>query len=111
MAKDLWRMPKVNMGDTVLFSTDIHGFGNPVIGFVTQAGESTLRILTFTPTGWVDRISVHHKDDPDLGGDNGWAELGCWAISSQTEAIYKAAALASATSPNPVKERMSVGSK
>jgi len=102
MAK--WQMPRPNMGDMVFFSTDVHNFSNPCLGFVVQnPGDSTVRILTFTPTGWVDRPSVHHKDDPDLKTDNAWEELGCWAFAPITEAIYQAAAASRA------KERLTSG--
>lgn len=88
-----WTMPRPAMGDLVLFSTDIFNFSNPTVGWVIQEpGDSTVRILTFTTTGWVDRPSVHHKDDPDIRRDNGWAELGCWDFAPITQAIYKAAA-------------------
>jgi hypothetical protein len=94
---DNWRMPRPAMGDIVMFSTDIHTFSNPTVGFVIQEpGDSTVRVLTFTPTGWVDRPSVHHKDDPNLHGDHGWADLGCWDFAPITQAIYKAASFANA---------------
>ena len=104
---DRWKMPRPAIGDTVLFSTDLHHFSNPSVGFVVaEPGDSTLRILTFTPTGWVERHSVHHKDDPDIFGDHGWADLGVWDFAPLTLAIYKAAATAA------VKERLnSVSSK
>jgi len=100
-----WTMPIPNMGDMVFFSTDVHNFSNPSIGFVMQTpGDSTVRILCFTPTGWVDRPSVHHKDDPSLAGSPGWAELGCWDFAPITKAIYAAASNGSA------KERSNSGS-
>ena len=103
---DYWQMPRPNMGDIVLFSTDIHTFSSPTIAFVIKdPGDSTVHLLSFTHSGWVDRPSVHHKDDPRIHGDNGWAELGVWDFAPMTQAIYKAAAAATA------KERMSVGSK
>lgn len=91
-----WTMPRPNMGDIVLFSTDIHSFSSPTLGFVIQEpGDSTVRILTFTPHGWVDRPSVHHADDPTIHGDHGWDDLGVWKFAPLTEAIYKAASSAS----------------
>lgn len=100
-----WTMPMPNMGDMVFFSTDVHNFSNPTLGFVIQQpGDSTVRILTFTPTGWVDRPSVHHKDDPAIPEHPNWADLGCWDFAPITRAIYKAAAKSS--SP---KERLNSG--
>jgi hypothetical protein len=103
---DNWQMPRPSIGDIVLFSTDIHNFSNPVLGFVIQEpGDSTVRVLTFTPHGWVDRPSTHHKDDPQIHGDHAWDDLGVWQFAPITEAVYKGAALAS-------KEKLAnVGSK
>lgn len=101
---DQYDMPRPRMGDVVLFSTDIHGFSSPMIAFVTkEPGDSTVHLLSFTSSGWVDRPSVHHKDDPRIHGDNGWGELGVWDFAPMTTAIYKAAA--------GMKERSLVGVK
>lgn len=88
-------MPRPQVGDVVLFSPDMHSFANPCIAFVIQEpGDSTVNLLTFTRTGWVERPSVHHRSDPNLSGDNGWADLGVWDFAPMTRAIYKAAAQA-----------------
>jgi hypothetical protein len=80
-----WLMPQPRPGDTVLFSTDYLHFSNPTIGWVIrEPGDSTISILTFTETGFVQRHSVHHKDDPALLGDHGWHELGCWDFAPMT---------------------------
>lgn len=90
----LWRMPRVNLGDVVLFSNDMHNFSNPCIGWVIKPpGDSTLQILTFTPTqGWVERPSVHHRDDPGIQQDNAWEPLGVWDYTESAKAAMKAAA-------------------
>jgi hypothetical protein len=106
MASETWTMPTPAIGDIVLFSTDIHTFSNPTIGFVIQhPGDSTVRILTFTPHGWVDRPSVHHKDDPAIHGDHGWADLGVWDFAPITTAVYKAAAAAAKEKVNSVASK------
>jgi G:T-mismatch repair DNA endonuclease (very short patch repair protein) len=91
-----WQMPRPNMGDVVLFSTDHVTFSNPCIGWVIkEPGDSTLQILTFTPTnGWVERVSVHHRDDPAWKEDNGWQGLGVWDFTDSAKAAMKAAARA-----------------
>jgi len=82
-----WRMPKPNLGDVVLFSLDQHTFSSPCIGWVIkEPGDSTIQILTFTPTaGWVERPSVHHRDDPGIKLDNGWDQLGVWDFTETTK--------------------------
>lgn len=80
-------MPRPMLGDTVLFSTDMRNFSNPAVGWVTAVGQTTITILTFTPGGFVQRTSVHHRNDPDLEGDHGWQDLGCWDFASCTKAI------------------------
>jgi hypothetical protein len=82
-------MPRPNVGDAVLFSTDMKTFSNPAIGWVTGVGQLTINILTFTPGGFVSRNSVHHKDDPDLQGDHGWGDLGCWEFAPSTKALHE----------------------
>jgi hypothetical protein len=82
-------MPQPDLGDTVLFSTDMRTFSNPTVGWVVSVGDTTISILTFTPGGFVQRDSVHHKDDPDLLGDHGWGDLGCWQFSKATAAIHE----------------------
>ena len=86
-----WLMPKPNMGDVVLFSTDRVTFSNPCIGWVIKPpGDSTLQILTFTPTnGWIERPSVHHFNDPALSSENGWESLGVWDFTDTTKAALK----------------------
>ena len=92
-----WEMPKPNMGDVVLFSTDRHAFSNPCIGWVIKPpGNSTIQILTFTPNnGWVERPSVHHCSDPALKEDNGWESLGVWDFTDSAKAAMKPASRAS----------------
>lgn len=86
---DQWQMPTPNVGDLVLFSTDYRNFSDPTVGFVaSEPGDSTISILTFTPTGYVVvRNSVHHRDDPALHGDHGWQDLGVWEFTPSTKAI------------------------
>ena len=88
-----WKMPKVSIGDCVLYSNDIHNFSDPTIGWVMRTPkESTVTVLAFTPAGFVEKSSVHHKDDPTLHSDHGWENLGVWDYTPQTKAIYEATA-------------------
>lgn len=88
MTATTWVMPKPRPGDIVLFSTDYVTFSNPAVGWVIQEpGDSTISILTFTPAGFVQRNSVHHKDDPAFKGDHGWSDLGCWDFAPISQDI------------------------
>lgn len=89
MSSTEWTMPKPNIGDIVLFSKDWRTFSDPVVGFVAKApGDSTISIVTFTPTGYsMVYDSCHHKDDPALKGDHGWQDLGVWDFAPSTVAI------------------------
>lgn len=82
-----WKMPAPELGDCVLFSTDMRGFSDPAVGWVTGVGDTTISILTFTPGGFVQRSSVHHKDDPTLLGEHGWHDLGCWQFAKGTATL------------------------
>lgn len=92
-----WTMPRPNVGDVVLYSNDMHNFSDPCVGWVVkEPGNSTLHILTFTPThGWIDRPSVHHRDDPGIKQDNGWEGLGVWDYTESAKAAMKSSSRAS----------------
>lgn len=101
-----WQMPVPRTGDMVLFSIDHQNFNDATIGFVyKRPGGSTIDLLAFTPTGWVDRRSVHHKDDPGWQGETFWQADGAWDFAPITLDIRKAVAAANA------KERMNVNAK
>ena len=87
--KTEWTMPIPNVGDIVLFSKDITGFTDPVIGFVAQEpGDTTISILTFSPTGYaLIHNSCHHRYDPALSGDHGWDDLGVWDFAPSTKVM------------------------
>lgn len=105
---EIWRMPKPNLGDVVLYSNDQHNFSNPCIGWVIkEPGDSTLQILTFNPTlGWIERPSVHHKDDPGMKEDNGWQALGCWDFTATAKAAMKPASRAASEVRASVREQV-----
>ena len=74
-----YQMPRPQPGDLILFSTDIHHFTNPCVGWVTdERGECTVNVLAFTASGFVQKSSVHHKDDPGIVENAEWARLGAW---------------------------------
>lgn len=99
-----WSMPMPELGDTVLFSSDMMTFASPSVGWVTEVGDTTISILTFTPNGFVQRNSVHHKDDPDLRGDHGWHDLGCWQFAHGTATLRELTAPAKSAGKNSGRE-------
>jgi len=84
-----WTMPKPSIGDTVLFSKDGKVFTDPIAGWVIkEPATSTISILTFTPSGYAMVYhGCHHRDDPALKADNGWADSGAWEFTPLTLAI------------------------
>lgn len=89
MTKKDWKMPVPSIGDIVLFSNDIVNFTDPCVGFVaSEPGDTTISILTFSPTGYaLVHNSCHHKDDPALSGDHGWSDLGVWDFAPATQTL------------------------
>jgi hypothetical protein len=92
-----WVMPKPSIGDIVVFSKDYQNFTDPTIGFVVaEPGDTTISILTFSPSGYaLVHTSCHHKDDPGLLKDNGWQDLGVWDFAKSTEAVRELMGLTS----------------
>ena len=84
-----WRMPRPQIGDVVLFSKDLAGFSSPTVGWVMQEpGDTTISIVTFTPSGYaMVHNSCHHKDDPALKQDHGWQDLGVWDFAPSTRVV------------------------
>lgn len=92
-----WTMPRPKIGDAVLYSNDPANFSDPVMGWVIrQPGDSAVHLLVFAPeTGFIEKNSVHHRDDPDLKENPGWWEYGAWAFTDAQEAINSAVSLKS----------------
>ena len=88
-ATKTWVMPKPNVGDIVVFSKDYKNFSDPTVGFVVgEPGSSTIKVLTFAPSGYATvNASCHHKDDPALLGDHGWQDLGVWDFAPSTKTV------------------------
>jgi len=72
-----WKMPDVNLGDTVLFRA--HEGAEASMAFVTKVGRETLELWALSPGyGGVEKTSVHHADDPRLQESVQWKEYGTW---------------------------------
>ena len=72
-----WKMPEVNVGDTVLYRA--HEGSVPQMAFVAKVGQDTLELWALSPGyGGVDKSSVRHKDDPRLETSVEWKKFGIW---------------------------------
>lgn len=78
---------KPSQGDVVLYSNDMQNFTNPCIAWVLkEPGDTTLELLTFTSgNAFMVRPSVHHKDNPDIADQPGWAGLGVWDFTESAK--------------------------
>lgn len=86
---DAWKMPPVSQGDCVLFSSDIHNFSNPTLAWVLkEPKDSTITVLAFTANGFIEKSSVHHKDDPSIREEHGWQDLGVWEYTKQCKCLH-----------------------
>lgn len=87
----MWQMPNVNVGDRVLFYDNPFSSDNAQLGFVLSSpGASTTSILVFTRSGFVEKLSVRHADDPfwkESETAQQWQIWGCWRIHPEVEAI------------------------
>ena len=88
---------KVNVGDVVLYSSKPKSFQNPTLAWVLKANDAkTLRLLVFSPAGFVEKSGVHHRSEFANSEDKAWAEYGAWDYAPMTKAIYRAASLMAA---------------
>jgi hypothetical protein len=72
-----YTMPEAKLGDLVRFYA--HEGADPVMAFVTQSASRTLTLWAVVPGyGGVEKVSVHHKDDPGLAEFPAWKETGLW---------------------------------
>ena len=75
-------------GDIVLYSNDVQSFSEPTLAWVvSDRGELAVNLLVFANGGFVQKTSVHHRSDPGLKSEPGWAELGAWDYAPMTQAI------------------------
>jgi hypothetical protein len=81
----------VELGDMVLFYDNPQNPTDPCVGWVSRRpGINTVYILTFSPdTGFVEKPSVRHADDPGLTENAAWRQWGCWRFHPSTEALKR----------------------
>jgi len=81
----------VELGDMVHFYDNPLDQREPVIGWVSRRpGVNTVYILIFSPdSGFVEKPSVRHGDDPGLVENTAWRQWGCWRFHPTTEALKR----------------------
>lgn len=68
-------MPKVSLGDIVLFY--VHEGATPVPAIVTTSASRTLTLWVLA-NGGVEKPSVHHLTDPGVQEFPDWKRYGYW---------------------------------
>ena len=83
--------PEVKPGDIVYWYRDPLNLRDPNVGIVVgPPGAMTITILLLgSQSGFVEKQSVRHKDDPGLRDNADWRLWGCWEYSSLTETIKR----------------------
>lgn len=91
MQADSFSPPKVVIGDGVYWYNDPLSCAEPTLGWICQRpGVNTVSILVFSPnTGFQEKPSVRHRDDPGLQENADWRQWGCWEYSPQTAQLKK----------------------
>lgn len=82
----------LSVGDMVLYYSDPFASCEPLIGWIVKKpGAQTVSILCFSAeTGFVEKNSVRHKDDPfwkESESAASWARWGCYEPHPTTLAI------------------------
>jgi hypothetical protein len=83
--------PPVSIGDCVYWYHDPLTCAEPTLGWVVQRpGAHTVSILTFSPfSGFQEKPSVRHREDPGLQENSEWRQWGCWEYTPQTTQLKK----------------------
>ena len=109
--------PTVRIGDMVYWYNDPLSPAEPSIGWVAQRpGAHTLTVLIYGPyTGFQEKPSVRHRDDPGLQENAEWRQWGCWELAPMTQQLRKldgmAAQLAAATEQVALARKHGSGAK
>jgi hypothetical protein len=84
-------MPDVDLGDQVLYHSNPLNPNAPVMGWVSRRpGTQTICVLVFSEnTGFVEKPSCRHIDDPGLQENPAWREWGAWELHPNTALLRK----------------------
>lgn len=117
METESFSPPPLKIGDAVYWYHDPLTCAEPTLGWVSQKpGIKTCNVLVFSPfTGFQEKPSVRHRDDPGLQENADWREWGCWEYAPQTAQLKKLDAMmaqvASATEQLALARKQSGGTK
>lgn len=91
MEAESFSPPSVRVGDSVYWYNDPLSCNEPTLGWIVQRpGAFTVSILTFSPnSGFQEKPSVRHKDDPGLQENADWRQWGCWELTPQAGQLRK----------------------
>lgn len=77
--------PKVRCGDTVCYFHDpLNDSCSPRLAFVLSDSlhGDAVNLLVFTEeAGFVHKLSIRHRANPELRGKSSWAMMGGWDLS------------------------------
>lgn len=95
-----FQMPDLVVGDMVLFHNNPQNrdINQAAMGWVSQRpGVSTISVLIWAPnTGFVEKPSVRHADDPFWKESEmaaSWAKWGCFELHPNTKALKELKAI------------------
>ena len=91
MEAESFSPPVPRIGDSVYWYHDPLNCNEPTLGWIVQRpGVFTVSILTFSPsTGFLEKPSVRHRDDPGLQENSEWRQWGCWEFTPQSAQLRK----------------------
>lgn len=90
-------MPDIEVGELCFWHDDPTNVSSPSLGWCLQKGRESITVLVFTDTsGFVEKKSVRHRDDPfwkesEFAGN--WSNWGCWTAHPTTETLKEIKAL------------------
>lgn len=98
--------PDVQIGEMVYWYYDPTSLADPCFGWICRRpGTSTVSVLVFTPdTGFQEKPSVRHKDDPGLVDNIGWRQWGCWDYSPTAKQMARISEISSSMALNHERE-------
>lgn len=84
-------MPEIELGEQVLYHPNPLNLNSPSMGWVSRRpGTQTICVLVFSEnTGFVEKPSVRHVDDPGLQENAAWREWGAWELHQNTAMLRR----------------------
>jgi hypothetical protein len=85
----------VAIGDAVLYYANPLNRKDPALGWICRRpGINTVSVLVFSPeSGFIEKPSVRHIDDPGLAESASWRQWGAWEYHPMTATLKKVESL------------------